>query len=261
LELKLHTPQTHKDYIPLDKALEKFQHVTGHVNDSIRVAENTSKIISLQKQFIGKNLVDPARRYVFEGKLTKITSRFVKECWFFLFNDILVYAYEAMSYYRHKGTIRLATTWIRNLPNTQSVQNSFQIVSETKTYTVYAESLELKNKWMAKINEQIDALVELEPSLIEMRKQVKVRTRTGLQKFIGKQFTFSPDEFDPETNYQQNVVSGDNWLESRNPLPTTPLLNEKTKRSVNPLMATPNLLQVTDSGNDGGAFACCCVIL
>jgi hypothetical protein len=31
-----------------------------------------------------------------EGKLIKITSRFVKETLFFLFNDVLVYAYEVL---------------------------------------------------------------------------------------------------------------------------------------------------------------------
>jgi len=180
----------------------------------------------------------------------------VKECWFFLFNDILVYAYETIGFYRHKGTIPLATTWIRDLPNTQSVQNVFQIVSKVKTYTVYAETPQLKSKWMSAINDQIDALVELKPDLINERSQIKMRTRTGLQKMIGKQFTYSPDEFDPKaTSYQNNEM----WLESKEPLPTTPLMAEKSKTDHPTRIPTVNFL--AESRSAGGAFYCCCSIL
>jgi hypothetical protein len=38
--------------------------------------------------------VTPTRRFVKQGKLVKITSRFVKEVLYFLFNDVLIYGYE-----------------------------------------------------------------------------------------------------------------------------------------------------------------------
>jgi len=46
------------------------------------------------------------------------------------------------------------------------VKNSFQIVSKSKTYTAYAATPELKQEWMTAIQEQIDALVQLQPDLL-----------------------------------------------------------------------------------------------
>lgn len=38
--------------------------------------------------------MDPARKFVREGRLMKVTSRFVVETYYFLFNDMLIYAYK-----------------------------------------------------------------------------------------------------------------------------------------------------------------------
>jgi hypothetical protein len=56
--------------------------------------------------------------------LTKITSRFIVETHFFLFNDILIYAYENRTpgTYTLKGKIDMGTTWIRDLPDSQRTQ-------------------------------------------------------------------------------------------------------------------------------------------
>jgi len=42
----------------------------------------------------------------------------VKETWFFLFNDALIYAYEVVGSYVFKGEIPLGTSWIRDLIDT-----------------------------------------------------------------------------------------------------------------------------------------------
>jgi hypothetical protein len=64
-------------------------------------------------------IVTPTRRFVKQGKLVKITSRFVKETLFYLFNDVLIYGYEVMGSYIFKGEIPMGTTWVRDLPNTE----------------------------------------------------------------------------------------------------------------------------------------------
>jgi hypothetical protein len=64
-------------------------------------------------------IVTPTRRFVKQGKLVKITSRFVKETLFYLFNDVLIYGYEVMGSYIFKGEISMGTTWVRDLPNTE----------------------------------------------------------------------------------------------------------------------------------------------
>jgi len=129
--------------------------------------------------------------------LSKITSRFVKETWFFLFNDVLIYAYDVVGSYVFKGEIALGTTWLRDLIDTPAVQNAFQIVSSKKTYTVYATSTEEKKSWVMAIQKCIAALVAKKPELIEQRSDINVRRSwlSWLPETVG--LTFSPEDFDP----------------------------------------------------------------
>jgi hypothetical protein len=79
--------------------------------------------------------MDPARKFVREGRLMKVTSRFVVETYYFLFNDMLIYAYKKniganftlkgmLEHYSYAtilnlmlGKIPMGTTWIRDLPD------------------------------------------------------------------------------------------------------------------------------------------------
>jgi hypothetical protein len=79
--------------------------------------------------------MDPARKFVREGRLMKVTSRFVVETYYFLFNDMLIYAYKKniganftlKGMLEHNsfatilslmlGKIPMGTTWIRDLPD------------------------------------------------------------------------------------------------------------------------------------------------
>lgn len=42
--------------------------------------------------------------------------------------------------YKQKGLIDMSTTWLRPLPDSDSVKHVFQIVTTAKTYTVYVKS-------------------------------------------------------------------------------------------------------------------------
>eukprot|EP01102_Stenamoeba_stenopodia_P017783 TRINITY_DN6425_c0_g2_i1.p1 TRINITY_DN6425_c0_g2~~TRINITY_DN6425_c0_g2_i1.p1 ORF type:complete len:589 (-),score=137.95 TRINITY_DN6425_c0_g2_i1:35-1801(-) len=263
-DLKKHTPEEHPDRNNLSKAAVIFQQVTDQVNMSIKIAENINKIVTIQNSLLGKiNLVDPARKFIKEGLLTKITSRFIKECMFYLFNDILIYTYPMpMGYYQHKGTILLGPSWIRDLKDTSQVKNSFQIVSKNKTYTMYATTPEIKHEWMTAIQEQIDHLVQLQPDLINQRSDVKVRQRGGLWKLIQKGLSYSIEEFDSEAA-NQNVVSqttdqtGGNWLKittDKPPNNQTPLLPQLSNR-VGLFQSDDNRISFYDGG-----YCCGCTI-
>jgi hypothetical protein len=39
---------------------------------------------------------------------------------YFLFSDVMIYAYEISGGYTLKGTIEMGTTWLRDLPDTDS---------------------------------------------------------------------------------------------------------------------------------------------
>eukprot|EP01103_Thecamoeba_quadrilineata_P018868 TRINITY_DN7422_c0_g1_i1.p1 TRINITY_DN7422_c0_g1~~TRINITY_DN7422_c0_g1_i1.p1 ORF type:complete len:545 (-),score=73.96 TRINITY_DN7422_c0_g1_i1:77-1711(-) len=203
--LQFNTPREHPDFIKLTESVQKFQQVTDHVNESIKKAENTMKIMELQDRFKPKrNLMAPSRKFIREGTLHKITTRLERTCQFILFNDILIYAYDVMGYYHLKGSIVLATSWLRSLPNSADTQNLFQIVTTDKTYTLYTTTPEEKKSWMDDINAQINTWVELDPTLIDKRAKVQIRTRA-----IWDLFSRQPKEYDtaqaPPMEHRQSI--------------------------------------------------------
>ncbi|KAL6041174.1 RhoGEF domain containing protein, partial [Balamuthia mandrillaris] len=126
-----------------------------------------------------------------------ITSKFVRECWFILCSDILVYAYEILNNLQFKGAIALGPTWIRELPDTQVVKNAFQIVSAKKTYTVFAASAEEREDWMTDIQECIDELVKKRPEFKKQRVSIRI-TKPGLLGNLPAMMglTYTPEQFD-----------------------------------------------------------------
>jgi len=207
------TPPTHPDVHNLKNALEKFEDVAKAVNEAIRSNEQMKKVIEIQYMFdppLKDNLVEPSRRFIFQGKLTKITSRFVREVVYICFNDILVYAYETLSSslttkstpdlaqnttLSYKGTIELGPCWIRNLEDTRDVKNAFQIVAPKKTYTVYAKDLAYKTEWVNILTKTIESLVAKNPGLTGKRATVKHTKRNNP---IYNVLTYKVDQFDPD---------------------------------------------------------------
>jgi hypothetical protein len=105
-----HTPEMHPDYKGLRASLEKMKAIANDINEAIKQAENTKKIISIQSSFVNmgnhtvrtkKNfckkkfflqLVAPGRIFIRDGPLTKVCRKASKPRWFFLFTDIIVHA-------------------------------------------------------------------------------------------------------------------------------------------------------------------------
>ncbi|KNC46662.1 uncharacterized protein AMSG_03099 [Thecamonas trahens ATCC 50062] len=164
-----YTPDDHPDATNLAEALTLISEIARTVNSSMAVADSMNRIVEIQ-QMLSKDcpiLVEPARRFVREGYLTKNREKRM----YFLFNDILVYAAKQnSSMFLFKGLIPLNTTWIKDLAGEEvSLPHAFQIVSTKKTYTVCADSESAKASWMADINAQIDELVAKDPSLVARR--------------------------------------------------------------------------------------------
>jgi len=94
-DLVKHTPPEHIDYTNLSSSLEKIKGIASAINIAIKASENRQKIINIQESFLSKaklNFVEPHRMYVRDGPLMKVCRKTMKQRWFFLFNDIVVYA-------------------------------------------------------------------------------------------------------------------------------------------------------------------------
>ncbi|KAG2389194.1 hypothetical protein C9374_014594 [Naegleria lovaniensis] len=100
-EVLKNTPRTHVDYDNLKLASEKMKEVADHLNRQITEIENRNKLIKLKEIFVlnqsGKgsgitNIVEPHRKYVFEGELSILSDNALnkQKHYFFLFSDMLV---------------------------------------------------------------------------------------------------------------------------------------------------------------------------
>lgn len=97
-----------------------------------------------------------------EGVLVKMCRREPKRRYFFLFNDLLVYATvnELQAGFRTTYTFHRAITLhkcrVENIPDASSaMNNAFQVLSNQKSFTVFAESPEDKEAWIRDINKAI----------------------------------------------------------------------------------------------------------
>lgn len=182
-ELNKWTWSDHPDKANLEKAVEKWQEVANHVNDSMDEAARMNELLQIEGKFKNTlNLVVPYRKFIKQGPIHKVTSRIVVTPTYFLFNDIMVYGYpnNDESEVRYKGTIQLNTAWVRNLADTDELKNGFQLVTPEKAYTLYLSSAKEKRDWIEAIDSCINRLVAIDPMLVTKRAtQVKKTARVG----------------------------------------------------------------------------------
>merc|ERR1712137_11471 len=168
-ELLKHTPVDHPDYKPTCKTLESIQGVATFVNESVRAKENQDKLAQIQQSLTGSKIppiVDPDRIFLREGVLVKMCRREPKRRYFFLFNDLLVYTTvnsedaKNQTYTFHRA-IGLSQVRVEDIPDSSGLANAFQIMSNQKSFSVFAESPQDKQIWMTEINRAIQLCYKL----------------------------------------------------------------------------------------------------
>jgi hypothetical protein len=106
-----------------------------------------------------QRLVDPERRFIREGILVKMCRRSPKLRYFFLFSDVLLYcsANETEkdntkpTYIFHRS-FDVKQVRVEDIPESEGMENAFQLLSNQKSFAVFAESAESKKKWISDIN-------------------------------------------------------------------------------------------------------------
>jgi hypothetical protein len=102
--------------------------------------------------FKERELIKPGRRFVYEGELSKICRKDRQRRSFFLFSDVLVYAYPATvpGKFRVGREFRLFSMKTKDLPDSKlkKMINAFQITSESKSFIVLADTPEKKKEWL-----------------------------------------------------------------------------------------------------------------
>jgi hypothetical protein len=164
-------------------SLKIIEEVADYINgyrrsEALKIYEIEQKIVG----FPGSITDPPTRLFVREGSLAKISSRATQHRYFFLFHDMLVYTQLPKgNSFQYKGTISLFESgiWVRSLKDTPKFKNLFQIVTEKKAYTLFAESPEEKTAWIADISAMIMDFFEKFPHLRGALYRPKVRRALG----------------------------------------------------------------------------------
>jgi len=162
-ELINNTDKNHPDYKDLEESLVKLKSVAEEVNKAVVEQEAREKMYKVCKKFIDfkeRELVKPGRKFIHEGELSKICRKDRQRRSFFLFSDVLVYAYPATpGKFRVGREFRLFTMKTKDIPDSKlkKMLNAFQITSESKSFIVLADTPEQKLEWLDLISKAQEA--------------------------------------------------------------------------------------------------------
>eukprot|EP00002_Diphylleia_rotans_P006816 TRINITY_DN1622_c0_g1_i1.p1 TRINITY_DN1622_c0_g1~~TRINITY_DN1622_c0_g1_i1.p1 ORF type:complete len:473 (+),score=71.92 TRINITY_DN1622_c0_g1_i1:111-1529(+) len=154
-----HTESNHPDHPGLVQALKQVREVATKVNDAIREQENRNRILDIHIQFGGEvQVIDPHRKFIRRGVLTKICRKDERQRHFLLFSDMLMYAQPSgESGLKLCRKINMEDLAVANYIEQQGEEtNCFIISSLKKSFLVRADTLAEKEGWLNELKKQID---------------------------------------------------------------------------------------------------------
>uniref|UniRef100_A0A6A7G6Q8 Pleckstrin domain-containing protein n=1 Tax=Hirondellea gigas TaxID=1518452 RepID=A0A6A7G6Q8_9CRUS len=157
-ELKKNTDPNHPDFEGLGVAVDLVKKVANTINESVRAQANRAQIISIQDRFQGDvTFVEPSRRFIREGALTKICRASDRKYSFFLFSDLIVYASKGYKLKLHRR-IPIGNLFnFLDLADSGKFKNQFQISSQNKSFVVYCDNPTEKLRWLKDLADVLQA--------------------------------------------------------------------------------------------------------
>eukprot|EP01127_Copromyxa_protea_P013707 TRINITY_DN3704_c0_g2_i2.p1 TRINITY_DN3704_c0_g2~~TRINITY_DN3704_c0_g2_i2.p1 ORF type:complete len:426 (-),score=92.98 TRINITY_DN3704_c0_g2_i2:46-1323(-) len=167
------TSPDHEDHPKLASALAVLLNVAGKVNEAVAEAENRQKMLNVAKKFEGykeQGLITPGRSFIMEGDLHKVCRKDSKKRTFFLFSDILLYTNPSSGKYKIGTILQLNQVSVEDVPeDTKGANCTFQIKSNTKSFSAIAPTPEDKAKWMTAITQRVDEMAAKANSFIQKK--------------------------------------------------------------------------------------------
>eukprot|EP01100_Stratorugosa_tubuloviscum_P001517 TRINITY_DN1335_c1_g5_i1.p1 TRINITY_DN1335_c1_g5~~TRINITY_DN1335_c1_g5_i1.p1 ORF type:complete len:574 (-),score=253.67 TRINITY_DN1335_c1_g5_i1:120-1841(-) len=163
-DLIKHTPRDHIDYQDLVTAEQKVAEIAEYINESIRQKENEEKntetLLNLQRRFSGlpSDFINGKRQFVTEGILTKVCRKANKKRSFFLFSDLFLYAIKQDTVgapLKVQNYFELNYCAVNRIEDNSKIKNAFTILTKSKSFVVFADSLEEKENWIELIEKTI----------------------------------------------------------------------------------------------------------
>jgi hypothetical protein len=150
MELVKNTPETHIDFKDLTESLDKVKKVADEIDLAVLGFKQREAMLRLQRKF-DIQIIEPGRVLIREGVMTKLCRKDRQKRYFFLFNDVLIYAdWSTTGKYSKERSFVLTQTFVKDLPDdvSRNMVNAFQISTESKSFVVFTDTPQEKVEWM-----------------------------------------------------------------------------------------------------------------
>eukprot|EP00469_Lotharella_globosa_P014673 CAMPEP_0167824634 /NCGR_PEP_ID=MMETSP0112_2-20121227/8904_1 /TAXON_ID=91324 /ORGANISM="Lotharella globosa, Strain CCCM811" /LENGTH=1413 /DNA_ID=CAMNT_0007726621 /DNA_START=91 /DNA_END=4332 /DNA_ORIENTATION=+ len=171
-----------------DKALEILEDVVEETKQRVAHDKEQQKLTLMQHAF-GNDiiLVEPARRYILDDKLTKISDRTNKkeEYTFFLFSDILIYGKKASgSTYKVHQVLHLSLARLIDYLKPKSIRGQihshvFKVDSPQKSFLISCADASQKARWVHAIVDAIEEVMRRRKVYLETQLESTVDATAG----------------------------------------------------------------------------------
>merc|ERR1719245_49837 len=180
-EIVKNTENGHSDMIDLRRALELVKETTTLINDRMKEYEARQQVRSIERRFGSIKLVEPHRKFIKEGIMTKIDKTGKgRDYTFFLFNDMLCYASgKRQSVENVEVHTNLSMRTMLPIDRAFFIQDikycdkysdrSFEIHSSVKSFIVHCTEYQYKHQWMESLRKVIKDRVQLQPGKSQQR--------------------------------------------------------------------------------------------
>ncbi|XP_029822868.3 LOW QUALITY PROTEIN: uncharacterized protein LOC115308876 [Ixodes scapularis] len=153
-------------------ALDIVAQVAHHANESMKLGDNFSKLMSIQNSLVNRyEVIKPGRNFLKEGELMKVSRKEMQPRWFILLSDSLLYLTPAP-----QGGLR----WNLELPLSgmkvavppqQDYQNEFSVITSKRSFILCASSPKEREEWITALNEAIEDNIHRKSSFHVLRKE------------------------------------------------------------------------------------------
>jgi hypothetical protein len=154
---------THASKAP-DATILMLLQVAGAAKALLVFERNQSVLRAINKAFSDDlALVEPQRVLLMDGRLTKVSAsdaRVMQPYYFFLFNDILVYAEYASNQFKPHRVIHLSLCRLVDMMDQRGLTHAFRILNPQKSITVLAPGADAKRQWLRVLTQAIEIKVD-----------------------------------------------------------------------------------------------------
>ncbi|KAA0187848.1 hypothetical protein HAZT_HAZT008847 [Hyalella azteca] len=158
-------PSTSPDLLDSHKALTILEGVADHANNTIKIEDKVSELLSLQRRIYRchdgcqPELIKPGRQVLKQGELMKLSRRGMQPRYFVLLSDVLLYTSYSSS---GNAMLRLNTELpLEGMKVSKPIADDFKaeltIRATQRSFTLQARNEEERDVWLTALSAAIDA--------------------------------------------------------------------------------------------------------